>query len=242
MLLFLISLIGGVLTVLTPCVLPLLPIIVGGSLSGGGLNRKKAFTIVTSLGVSVILFTLILKASTAFIGVPESVWKSLSGGIIILLGFSFLFPHIWENGFFAKLSAKSQQAMGRGQQRGGFWGDVIIGAALGPVFTTCSPTYFIVLATVLPESFFVGFIYLVAYALGLATALLLVALVGQRIMIKLEIAANPTGWFKRVVGILFLIVGVAVLLGLDKKLETTLLDKGYFDVTQVEHNLLELGE
>ena len=58
MLLFLIAFIAGVLTVLAPCVLPLLPVIVGGSVSGG-VNRARAYTVALSLGVSVILFTLL---------------------------------------------------------------------------------------------------------------------------------------------------------------------------------------
>ena len=50
--LFLISLLAGVLTVLAPCILPLLPVIVGGSITDGPANKKKALVITLSLGVS----------------------------------------------------------------------------------------------------------------------------------------------------------------------------------------------
>lgn len=108
MILFLISFIAGVLTVLAPCILPLLPVVIGGSLSNGGastFNKKKAFTIIMSLGLSVIVFTLLLKASTLFIDIPEYVWKWISGSIVILLGLVTLFPSLWENPLLAKLSA-----------------------------------------------------------------------------------------------------------------------------------------
>lgn len=242
MLLLLISFIAGVLTVLAPCILPLLPVIIGGSLSDGGtggFNKRKALTIILSLGVSVIAFTLLLKASTLFIDIPEYVWKWISGGIVIFLGLVTFFPNLWESKLLAKLSAKSNMLMGKGYQKKNFWGDVIIGAALGPVFSTCSPTYFIVLATVLPVNFFLGLTYLLTYTIGLCLSLLVVSLVGQKIMNKLGVVADPKGWFKKTLGIIFLIVGIAIIGGLDKKTQLFLLDSGFFDVTKIEQKLLE---
>ncbi len=242
MLLLLISFIAGVLTVLAPCILPLLPVIIGGSLSdgrAGGFNKKKVFTIILSLGVSVIVFTLLLKASTLFINIPEYVWKWISGGIIIFLGLVTLFPSLWEGRLLAKLSAQSNKLIGKGFQKKSLWGDVIIGAALGPVFSTCSPTYFIVLATVLPVNFFLGLVDLLAYTIGLCLSLLIIALVGQRIMDRLDVAADPNGWFKKALGVLFLVVGIAIISGFDKRTQLFLLDSGFFDVTKIEQKLLE---
>lgn len=242
MLLLLISFIAGVLTVLAPCILPLLPVIIGGSLSGGQagkFNTKKAFTIILSLGVSVIVFTLLLKVSTLFITIPEYVWKWISGGIVVFLGLVTVFPSLWENKLLAKLNAKSNTLMGTGYQKKNFWGDVIIGSALGPVFSTCSPTYFIVLATVLPVNFFLGLTYLLTYTIGLCISLLVVSLVGQKIINKLGVASDPNGWFKKTLGIIFLIVGIAIIGGLDKKTQLFLLNSGFFDVTKIEQKLLE---
>jgi thiol-disulfide isomerase/thioredoxin len=58
-------------------------------------------------------------------------------------------------------------------------------------------------------------------------------------MTKLGIVANPKGWFKRVLGIIFIIVGIAVIGGFDKKTQLLLLDSGFFDVTKIEQKLLE---
>src|ERR1700690_3519950 len=110
MLLFLISFVAGILTVLAPCVLPLLPVIVGGSLTTGSLRR--AYTICLSLGGSVIVFTLLLKASTAFINVPQSFWEWFSGGVLILFGIVMLFPALWDNlGFVNLLNRSSNKAL-----------------------------------------------------------------------------------------------------------------------------------
>ena len=102
------AVVAGVLTVLAPCVLPLLPVIVGGSVaaqpvpSGGGVavatrQRVRAPLVITaSLGVSIIVFTLLLKATTALIGIPPYVWEWVSGLLLIGLGVVFAFPSLWE--------------------------------------------------------------------------------------------------------------------------------------------------
>lgn len=154
MILFLLSFIAGVLTILAPCTLPLLPLMVGSSIAGGGesekTNKKKALTIAISLGISIVLFTLILKVSTAFVSIPQQTWSIISGVIIIIFGLVTVFPNLWEKiPFVSKLSISSNKLLGAGYQKKSFWGDVIIGASLGPVFSTCSPTYFVILATVL---------------------------------------------------------------------------------------------
>lgn len=240
MILLAISFVSGILTVLAPCILPLLPVIVGGSLSGEARDAqvKKVVTIVTALAVSVILFTLLLKASTLFIDISPSVWEWISGGVVTVLGLVILFPNLWEGQFLARIRTKSNILIGKGNQRKSFWGDVTIGAALGPVFSTCSPTYFIVLATVLPTTPVLGIVYLVAYTIGLSLALFIIAFIGQKIMSRLNIAADPKGWFKRILGILFILVGIGIILGYDKVLEAKVLDSGYFDVTQIEQRLL----
>jgi cytochrome c biogenesis protein CcdA/thiol-disulfide isomerase/thioredoxin len=242
MLLLILSFVGGALTVLAPCILPLLPVIVGGSLSGGKVNKGRALTVVASLGVSVIAFTFILKVSTLFVSVPQYFWTLLSGGIILALGIITLFPSLWEGQFMARMSARWNVILGKGNGRKDFLGDVIIGAALGPVFSTCSPTYFIVLATVLPVRPLVGFVYMLAYATGLCLALFLISIVGQKIMERVGIAADPKGAFKRFLGALFIVIGVSVLFGFDKFIETKVTNSGFFDITRIEQGILMRNE
>jgi cytochrome c biogenesis protein CcdA len=238
MTLLIVSFIAGVLTVLAPCILPLLPVVIGSSASGR--SKYTPYIVVGSLGLSIILFTYILKASTAFIMVPPQFWTYLSGGILFLFGVTLIFPALWEKlPNIAKLSSNSNKLVGSGYQRKSFFGDVIIGAALGPVFSTCSPTYFVILASVLPVSFALGTTYILAYVLGLSLILLLIALLGQRFADRLSRISDSHGYFKRSIGILFVILGVLIATGYEKKLETFILDSGYFDITKVEQKLLE---
>ena len=235
---FTIAFIAGLLTVLAPCILPLLPVIIGGSVSGGA-NVGRALRIVSALGISVVLFTLILKASTAFISVPPQFWQFLSGGLLIVFGLFTAFPSAWESlGFTNTLNMKGNRLMAKGEKKSGWWGDVLVGVALGPVFTSCSPTYFIVLATILPANPFAGFVYLVSYAVGLSLALLAVSFIGQKLVDRLGIASDPRGYFKRGVGVLFILVGLAVTFGFDKLLAASL-PSGAYGITAIEQKILQ---
>jgi cytochrome c biogenesis protein CcdA len=232
------SLLGGVLTILAPCVLPLLPVIIGGSLTDK--NPWRPFVITGSLALSVVLFSLILKASTALINIPPDFWKWLSGGIVLFFGFTLLFPRAWETVTVKlKLGSKSQGVLQVSSQRKGLLGMVLMGMALGPVFASCSPAYFLILGTVLQESWFWGVINLVVYALGLSAVMLLIALTGQKFMGSLKKAADPKGVFKKVLGALFIIIGIGIIAGYDKKFEAWIISQGYFGVTALEERLVE---
>ncbi|HMA78279.1 MAG TPA: DUF3179 domain-containing (seleno)protein [Candidatus Paceibacterota bacterium] len=239
MTLLLLSFVAGVLTVLAPCILPLLPVIIGSSV--GARRKATPYIVIGSLALSILLFTYLLKASTAFIAIPTYVWGYVSGGILIIIGGIFLWPQLWERlPFVRTTSVGANKLVGTGHQQQSVWGDVLIGAALGPVFSSCSPTYFLILATVLPASFALGTLYLVAYIMGLVLVLALIAVLGQRFTARLQWAADSRGWFKRSLGALFLVLGIIIATGTDKAIETWLLDRGYLGgVQRFEQQLID---
>src|SRR5579863_6565570 len=96
MLLLLISLIAGMLTILAPCVLPLLPVIIGGSIGGNKKEKARPYIIGASLALSLILFTLLLKVSTLLVNLSPSVLDWLSGGLLVVLGLVSTLPELWE--------------------------------------------------------------------------------------------------------------------------------------------------
>lgn len=232
----LLSLVAGVLTVLAPCVLPFLPVIVGGSLGGG---RRRPYLIAASLVVSLMAFTLLLKASTVLIAVDPRVWTILSGSIVVLLGISMLFPALWTRvAGVLKLGEGSHALLDKARSgRSGTLSAIATGAALGPVFSSCSPTYAWVIATVLPASQVAGLAYLTLYCIGMAGALLAIALVGRRLIDKLAWAADPRGWFQRTVAVLFIIVGLSIATGVDKAVQTWAAEWAP-SVTKVEEDAL----
>ncbi len=232
--------IAGLLTVLAPCVLPLLPIIIGGSVSGDVKDKKRPIVIAAALAVSIIFFTLLLKATTLFINIPPQVITYFSGGIIIALGLVTLFPS-----FYAKLIARlgieqaTQKALGKGyNNKSSLIGPIITGAALGPVFSSCSPVYAYILASVLPVNFAQAFAYIISYVLGLSLVLLLIGYYGQTFIGKIKFASNPKGAFQRTLAVLFIIVGLMVATGYDKRFQTFVSTHTPFNIDAISAQFL----
>lgn len=240
MVLLLGAFVAGVLTTLAPCVLPLLPVIVGGSLGEANrVSRRRAYLIVASLGVSVTVFTLLLRATTALIDVPTSVWQWVSGGILIALGIVSVFPSLWDQvAMRLALQTRSQKSLIAARKKEGAFGAVLTGSALGPVFTSCSPLYGYVIVTVLPASFWNGMGLLLAYVIGLCGALLLIALLGQRILGKIRWISDPDGGFRKILGLVFVFVGLAVILGLDKELQTWIIEYSPIRPWELDSNFI----
>lgn len=235
-----ISILAGIFTVLAPCILPLLPVVIGASEGGGKYISKRALIVIGSLSVSVVAFTLLLKATTLLIDIPQVFWSWFSGSVVILVGLAIVFPSLWAQvPYINKLSLLSNKVVGAGYQKKSYAGDMLIGLALGPVFTTCSPTYLFIIATVLPAAFITGLAYLLGFTFGLALSLLLIAYFGQGIVNALGERMHTAGKLKQIFGVLIVLVGIAILTGFDKKIETFILDSGYGATIQLENSLIE---
>lgn len=241
--LIILSFVAGALTVLAPCILPLLPVIIGGSSlsteENENSNLRHALIICISLALSVLVFSLLLKATTLLLGIPQFAWQAISGIIVILFGINLIFPMLW-----AKISIKlgienkSNRFLGQSSKKKGIVRDILIGAALGPVFASCSPTYALIVATILPQSFINGLIYLAIYCFGLASVLLAIGVAGQSVVKKLGWAANPYGWFRKTLGIIFVITGLIVIFGLDKQIQALIIESGLYDpIKRLEQRL-----
>ncbi|HUB94151.1 MAG TPA: cytochrome c biogenesis protein DipZ [Verrucomicrobiae bacterium] len=240
MLLLVISFIAGILTILAPCVLPVLPIIIGGSVGASAKDRTRPYIIGAALAGSIVCFTLLLKASTVLVNLSPSILTDASGSLIILLGFVSVWPEAWE-WLVIKLNwqATSQRLLGRSERRTErYVGPILIGVSLGPVFASCSPTYAFILASVLPHSFVSGLVYLAAYSLGLVLMLLLVSLLGRQYVSRFSWAVDTHSWFRRIVGLLFIATGLVIITGHEVSVETWVANHLPFDETKIERILL----
>lgn len=240
--LLIVSYLAGILTAAAPCILPLLPIIIGGTVIGE--NKKKQwwrpFVIISSLALSILVFTFLLKASTALLGVPQYIWNTISGLIVLLLGIGIVFPNTWEKialktGLYKSSNGYMNKILSRNNS---LTKDILIGSSLGPVFSSCSPTYALIVAIVLPESLLRGTTYLISYVLGLSSILLLIAFAGQSVSSRLNWMSNPESKFRKIIGILFILVGLAVITGLDRDLQAFVIENGWYNpIMRIEENL-----
>jgi cytochrome c biogenesis protein CcdA/thiol-disulfide isomerase/thioredoxin len=231
---------AGMLTVLAPCVLPLLPVIIGGSVAGDTKDKRRPFLIAGSLAVSLIAFTVLLKASTLLIAIPPAAITYVSGGIIVAIGLATLFPITYATLVSRSgIEHRALRLLGNGTKHKNQWiGPVITGAALGPVFSSCSPVYGYILATVLPAHFATAMAYIVSYVIGLALVLLAIGYYGQRLTARLKFASNPRGYFQRGLAVLFILVGVMIITGTGTKLQVFVADHTPFKFDNLSSKLI----
>lgn len=231
------SLLAGALSVLAPCVIALIPILLARSADGE--RNRSPFWVILGLSSSIFAFSLLLKASTLLVDIPTRTWQIVSGVIIVLFGLTYLFPSLWEKlAGLLKLQEKANKTSGKALQKKGIAGDILLGASLGPVFGACSPTYALIVASILPATPVKGLLYLLAFVAGLAGTLAVISVAGSKAVQKLGWGINPHGWFKRILGIIFLIVGVLIATGFDKEILSYVVQNGWFDwQVKLESNL-----
>jgi len=239
MALFSVSFLAGLLTILAPCVLPILPVIIGGSIENK--NKFRPYIIIFSFLLSTLIFTIFIQLIAEFIFIPRDLLRVFSGIILAMLGVFLIFHEIWDFiSFKTGFSSNATKIIEKNQSTESFFKPALIGFSLGPIFSSCSPTFTTIISLILFEdSFFIGFLYSITYLAGLATALIPVSFLGRKLIDKLKWASNPEGWFKKSLGGLFLIIGTIIILGIDKNLESILLNSGYYDnISNLENKLL----
>ena len=221
------AVLAGALTTLAPCALSLLPVVVGGSISGaaGSHAVRRAVIVTASLGASVFVFTLALRATTALIDVPPSVWRWASGGLLIALGVTAVFPEVWDRVSTATgFSRGSARGLAAAHRRQGALGAVLTGLALGPVFTSCSPLFGYVVVTVLPAEPTRGLALLSRTSSAWWECSFPSPCSVSVPVRRLRWAADPRSWLRRGLGVLFVVIGLLVATGLMQGLETWVLE------------------
>lgn len=241
MTLLIVSFFAWILTVLAPCVLPILPIILGAWIDNN--HKSRPYIIILSLSISIIIFSLLLKATTIFIWVDIKYLTILSWWIIFIFWIFTLFPDLWKN-FSTRIwfTWKSNEKLWKHWQKKWIIWSILIWFSLWPVFSSCSPTYAVILAVILPVSFLTWLLNLFAYSLWLAFVLLLIVFLEQKIVKKLKFVSDPKWWFKKVLGVLFILVWLAIIFWIDKKIETSILKSWYFWALDFEQSILDKVE
>src|SRR6266576_6138738 len=86
-----IAFVAGVITALSPCILPVLPIVLAGGASGSG---RRPFAIIAGLVASFTLFTLAAASILSALGLPQDVLRNLAIAMLFVLSATLLFPRI----------------------------------------------------------------------------------------------------------------------------------------------------
>ncbi len=211
---------AGVVTILSPCILPILPIILSGSLTGG---KRKPLGIVTGFIASFTFFTLFLSSLVSALHINADSLRAFS--IIIILGFglSLMIPQIqaYLEILFSKLSSKLSPK----QQKDGFLAGVIVGLSLGLLWTPCvGPILASVITLALTGTVTsTAFIITLAYSMGTAVPMLIITYTGRTLFQKVPWLLKNTKQIQQVFGGVMVLTALALFFNIDRQFQSWIL-------------------
>jgi cytochrome c biogenesis protein CcdA/thiol-disulfide isomerase/thioredoxin len=211
---------AGLVTSLSPCVLPVLPILLAGGASGGS---HKPYAIVGGLVVSFTVFTLAAATLLDALGLPEDFLRDLAIALLLLVAGTLFWPRLGallERPFHFLTRRRSNSDLG-----GGF----LLGASLGLVFVPCAGPV-LAAVSVLAANEEVGLkvvLLTLAYALGASIPMLAIALGGRRASAALR---SRMMFLRPALGVVIGLTAIGIALGLDRPFQTAV--PGYTEAFQ----------
>ena len=238
MTLVLIGLVGGIITGLSPCVLPVLPVVLlGGGSAGPDTGpdaesaRRRPYLVVLGLTLSFAVFTLFGSLILASLHLPDDAIRWLGLALLVLVGLGLLVPplgHLIERPFYRF----PQRALGT--DRNGF----LLGIALGAVFVPCAGPVLAAI-TVAGATGHIGLRTVgltLGFAVGTAIPLLAFALAGRGLTQRLGAFRRHQGAFRAVSGAVVIVLAVALTFNLSDIIQRDI--PNYFEAVG---NSLEKG-
>uniref|UniRef100_B8HWQ5 Cytochrome c biogenesis protein transmembrane region n=1 Tax=Cyanothece sp. (strain PCC 7425 / ATCC 29141) TaxID=395961 RepID=B8HWQ5_CYAP4 len=218
---WLLALLAGILTVCSPCILPLLPILVGRFTFAEGSPTLKSHRLAPLALVGGLIVSFALAGS--LLGISASWFSGFANtlrgiAIAVLLGFGVLaiVPR-WSYRFFGRWRVRS----GQSPQGQGLAGEFWLGTQLGLLWTPCAGPVLgsiLVLAAV-QHQVMRSFIFLVIYGIGAGLPLLAIAY-GSRSVGRLILKLRPySERLQQVGGMMVVLSAIAILLGWDIKIQ-----------------------
>ncbi len=220
--LILFAFLAGIVTVLSPCILPILPIVLSSSLTGG---KKRPFGIVTGFIISFTFFTLLLSTIVKATGLGSESLRYAAIVIIGLFGVSLLIPatQVLLEKLFSRLS--SIVPVANNSQDSGFFGGIIVGLSLGLLWTPCvGPILASVITLALTGSTNASaFFITLAYSVGTALPMLAITYGGRQLLQRNHWLLENTSKIQKAFGVTMIAMAVALFFGIDRKLQTIIL-------------------
>jgi len=215
---------SGLITILAPCIWPLLPIIFSYAGTGG---KKKALGITLGIMTSFAFFTLSISYLVSRLNFNPDFLRIFAVFVIGFLGLTLAVPPMTRilESFVSRLSGKLGGAT-NDPKKTGFGGGFTIGAALGIVWTPCAGPILATIGTLAATQAVNLKIVLVTlvYVIGVGIPLFLFAIASSHIFQKSQLLNKYTGRIQQIFGVVMILTAVGIYTNFDKQLQTALLD------------------
>lgn len=224
LLLIVFAFLAGVITVLSPCILPILPIILSSTIGGINTGKSRPMGVVTGFVLSFTFFTLFLSTIVRLSNIPVETLRFVSVFVIAGFGVSLLVPkfQIFVESLFSRLAS----FMPRSQGNTGFGGGLLIGLSVGLLWTPCvGPILASVISLAITGTVnFDAFLITLAYSLGTAIPMFLIMLGGQNALRRVPWLTSNLGHIQKLFGVLMILTAIGIFFNIDRKFQTFILN------------------
>ncbi len=215
--------ISGLLTILAPCIWPLLPLVLSTTSSGG---RLKPLGVVLGILISFTFFTLSLSYLVGRFGFDPDALRLLAVIILLFLGVTLIVPALAGLIEAGVSYLTSRLGLGGVVQRSGFWGGILTGVPLGLVWSPCAGPILAGIAALAATQMVSVKVVLVTltYMAGTGIPLFIFALAGRNLLTKTRGLSPFLGKIQRVFGVVIITMALLIWTNYDKVLQAKLLD------------------
>lgn len=224
-LLILFAFLAGIVTVLSPCILPILPIILTSTIGDVNVGKSRPFGVVVGFILSFTFFTLFLSTIVRLSGISADSIRFVSVFVIAVFGISLLIPQFQL--LVEKLFSKLAGFAPNGQNKTGFTGGLVIGFSVGLLWTPCvGPILASVISLAITGTVtFDAFLITLAYSLGTAIPMFLIMMGGQNVLKRVPWLLNNLRTIQKLFGLLMIATAIGIFFNLDRKFQTYFLNK-----------------
>ena len=214
------GLLAGVLTTLSPCVLPLLPIVIA---SAAAAHRFGPLALAGGLSVSFVVIGLFVATIGYGIGLDAELFQFVAGGMMIALGVVLLSGRLQQS--LALAGGGLGNAAEGWMQRltpEGWQGQLMVGLLLGVVWVPCVGPTLGAASLMASRGEHLGDVAVVMtlFGIGAAAPLLLIGSLSREALMRWRGRMGATGNAgKLILGIIMLVIGLGIVTGAEKKLQ-----------------------
>lgn len=213
---------AGVVTILSPCILPILPIVLSGSLGGG---KSRPLGIITGFIFSFTFFTLFLTTLVRIFNIPADSLRTFS--VIIIAGFGLTLVLPSAQSYIEKIFARFSGLVPRSVGGSGYIGGLVVGLSLGLLWTPCvGPILASVISLALTGTV-TGSAALItlAYSAGTALPMLAITYGGRNLLRSNPWLLKNSSHIQKVFGLLMILTSLGIFFNLDRKFQTYVLTR-----------------
>lgn len=213
------SFIAGLVTILSPCILPLLPIILSSGVTG---SKRRPLGVIIGFIISFTLATLVLASIVKLTGISADSLRFFAIAILFLFGLVLLIPSlqkVWEQ-IISRFVSSSPTTT-----RSGFSGGILIGLSLGIVWTPCVGPILATIITLAATSTITSSTVLItaSYAVGTAIPLFLIMQGSTRLLTHFTWFKTHSRLIQQFFGAFMILTALMLQFQLDRRFQTYIL-------------------